>query len=105
MNQFCESFPEKCNGVVVGRINVTKLISDLTEMNVFPLKPDAADRATLADAVKALSQLVATRAVLERYMNAYPAFRIKPNGAPGSQVRNEQERLMALEDEAKAVLA
>jgi hypothetical protein len=42
--------------------------------------------------------------VLQRYVNAYPAFRIKPKGAPGSVARIEQERLMALEDEAKAAL-
>lgn len=45
------------------------------------------------------------RGLLERYMSAYPAFRIKPAGAPGSQVRDEQERLMALEDEARAAIA
>ena len=47
----------------------------------------------------------AMAAVLERYMNMYPAFRIKPEGAPGSQVRDEQERKMALEDAARALLA
>jgi len=44
------------------------------------------------------------RMLLERYVNAYPAFRIKPEGAPGSTVRIEQERLMDLEDEAMRVL-
>ncbi len=43
--------------------------------------------------------------VLERYTFAYPAFRFKPEGAPGSQVRTEQERLMALEDLARAAIA
>lgn len=43
--------------------------------------------------------------VLKRYMNAYPAFRIKPEGAPNSPVRVEQERLMALEDCARAAIA
>jgi hypothetical protein len=43
--------------------------------------------------------------LLERYMNAYPAFRIKPTGAPGSEARTEQERLMELEDAARAALA
>lgn len=46
----------------------------------------------------------ALREMLERYMNAYPAFRMKPIGAPGSQARDEQERLMALEDSARALL-
>ena len=44
------------------------------------------------------------RAVLERYMFAYPAFRMKPIGAPGSPARIESERLMALEEEAQRVL-
>ncbi len=99
-----EVFPEKRDGVVVNRINVTKLIDDLTAMNVFPLKPDAVDRATLADAVKALKSFVATRNMLERYIAAYPAFRVKPIGAPGSQARDEQERLMVLEEAAMGVL-
>lgn len=43
--------------------------------------------------------------ILERYTFAYPAFRFKPEGAPGSQVRTEQERLMALEDLARAAIA
>jgi hypothetical protein len=43
--------------------------------------------------------------LLRRYMAAYPAFRIKPMGSPGSQVRDEQERLMALEEAAIAALA
>jgi hypothetical protein len=59
--------------------------------------------------VTSVDQLAAQRDaiadVLERYVAAYPAFRIKPVGAPGSQVREEQERLMALEDAARAVLA
>lgn len=42
--------------------------------------------------------------VLCRYMDAYPAFRIKPQGSPGSQVRDEQERLMAIEDAAQVAL-
>jgi hypothetical protein len=44
-------------------------------------------------------------AVLRRYIAAYPAFRIKPEGAPGSPVRVEQERLMELEDLANAAIA
>lgn len=43
--------------------------------------------------------------VLERYVAAYPAFRIKPVGAPGSEKRIEQENLMALEDAARAAIA
>ena len=34
-----------------------------------------------------------------------PAFRLKPEGAPGSIVRIRQEKLIALEDAAAAVLA
>lgn len=44
------------------------------------------------------------RTVLERYMFAYPAFRMKPVGAPGSPARIESERLMALEEAAQAAL-
>lgn len=47
----------------------------------------------------------ALRAVLHRYMSAYPAFRMKPIGAPGSPARIEQENLMALEESARATLA
>src|SRR3990172_6829276 len=60
-----EVFPEKRDGQIVSRINVTKLIEDLTAMNVFPLPPDAADRATLADAVKALSSMAEMLAALK----------------------------------------
>lgn len=42
--------------------------------------------------------------MLGRYIGAYPAFRIKPVGEVGSQVRDEQERLMALESEAMTLL-
>lgn len=34
-----------------------------------------------------------------------PAFRAKPEGAPNSSVRIRQEKLIALEDQAAAVLA
>jgi hypothetical protein len=44
------------------------------------------------------------RTVLERYMFAYPAFRMKPIGAPGSPQRIESERLMALEEAAREAL-
>lgn len=54
-----------------------------------------------AAAARALPDLVK---VLERYMDAYPAFRIKPIGAPGSAARIEQENLMALEDAAKRLI-
>jgi len=43
--------------------------------------------------------------IVERYLLLHPAFRIKPEGAPGSPVRIEQERQLALEDAAKAALA
>jgi hypothetical protein len=42
--------------------------------------------------------------MLGRYMAAYPAFRIKPVGSEGSQAREEQERLMNLEEEAAELL-
>ena len=44
-------------------------------------------------------------AILERYINAYPAFRMKPVGAPNSPKRIEQEGLMALEEAAMAAIA
>lgn len=44
-------------------------------------------------------------AILRRYMAAYPAFRIKPVGAPGSEKRVEQENLIALEDDALDIIA
>lgn len=47
----------------------------------------------------------ALRTVLQRYMGAYPAFRMKPVGAEGSPARIEQENLMALEDAAIRALA
>lgn len=43
-------------------------------------------------------------AVLEDYLAAYPAFRIKPVGSPGSTARNEQNYQMALEDRARAAI-
>lgn len=42
---------------------------------------------------------------LERYMAAYPAFRMKPVGGEGSPARIEQENLMKLEEEAQAAIA
>lgn len=53
---------------------------------------------------RAASEIDCLRLVLARYMDAYPAFRIKPTGAPGSPARLEQENLMALEDLARAAL-
>ena len=47
----------------------------------------------------------ALRGILERYMFAYPAFRMKPVGAPGSPIRIEAERLMALEESAQKILS
>lgn len=44
-------------------------------------------------------------AILRRYIAAYPAFRMKPIGAPGSAARIEQENLMALEEAATAAIA
>ena len=43
-------------------------------------------------------------AMLARYIGAYPAFRMKPIGAPGSEKRIEQEHLMALEEAAVALI-
>lgn len=60
---------------------------------------------TLDEVLYLRSEVNRVRAVLRRYMAAYPAFRIKPIGAPNSPARIEQENLMALEDAANAVLA
>jgi hypothetical protein len=51
-----------------------------------------------------MTQNIALKAMVERYMSAYPAFRIKPVGAPNSEKRREQENLMALEDSARKLL-
>lgn len=53
----------------------------------------------------ALATVETLTAILGRYMAAYPAFRMKPIGAPGSVMRVEQENLMALEDAARAAIA
>lgn len=45
------------------------------------------------------------RELLTRYVYAYPAFRIRPIGAPGSEKRVDQESLIALEDAARTALA
>ena len=42
--------------------------------------------------------------VLEEYLQARPAFRLKPIGSPGSTARLEQEAAIATEDKAKAIL-
>lgn len=42
--------------------------------------------------------------LLRLYVQAYPAFRSKPIGAPGSAARATQEMQIALEDAAKALL-
>lgn len=44
-------------------------------------------------------------AVLQDVLAAYPAFRSKPVGAPGSYVRTQQERNIALEDRIKRAIA
>jgi hypothetical protein len=56
----------------------------------------------IVDEAEAAAEVLA---VLKRYVNAYPAFRMKPVGAPGSEKRIEQENLMALEDAARAAIA
>ena len=43
-------------------------------------------------------------AMLQNYMATYPAFRIKPLGAPGSVARVDQEFRIALEDEARRLV-
>lgn len=52
----------------------------------------------------ALSRAEKLEAVLRRYVAAYPAFSMKPIGAPNSPARIEQERLMSLEADATALL-
>ena len=52
----------------------------------------------------AIAKIEELRSVVIRYMGAHPAFRIKPVGAPGSEMRIEQERLMGLEDAAKLAI-
>lgn len=47
----------------------------------------------------------ALKLILWEYVREYPAFRGKPVGAPNSEKRREQERLIALEDRAKKLLA
>jgi len=42
--------------------------------------------------------------MLRRYISAYPAFRMKPIGAPNSEKRIEQEMLMQLEDDANSLI-
>ena len=42
--------------------------------------------------------------VLEEYLHARPASRVKPVGSPGSAARLEQEAAIAAEDRAKAIL-
>lgn len=44
------------------------------------------------------------RDLLRRYVDNFPAFRRMNIGAPGSQKRLQQERDIALEDEALAAL-
>lgn len=51
-----------------------------------------------------LERLRPLAAVLQHYVGAYPAFRMKPIGAEGSPARIEQENLMALEEQARAAL-
>ena len=43
--------------------------------------------------------------VLERYVSAYPAFSLHPDVLYSAIVRDERERLMALETEAMAIIA
>lgn len=42
---------------------------------------------------------------LEQYVEANPAFRLKPVGAPGSSARKAQDIHIALEDAALAAIA
>lgn len=77
-----------------------RTVSDLKSLGFSNSQIDAALRSQLSS--DALPDLIV---VLARYLGAYPAFRIKPTGAPGSPARIEQESLMALEDAAMAALA
>jgi FtsZ-binding cell division protein ZapB len=93
-------------GLVVDACNsfdaLTEQVAELREVGQSAAnRADDAERErdALTEANKKL------RVLLERYMNTYPAFRIKPEGAPGSQARDEQERLMTLEDLARAAIA
>jgi hypothetical protein len=45
------------------------------------------------------------RELLTEYMTEFPAFRAKPEGAPGSDARKEQEVDIKREDRTRAVLA
>ena len=42
--------------------------------------------------------------ILKEYLKLYPAFRVKPIGAPGSKARQEQEYQIELEDRVKELL-
>jgi hypothetical protein len=45
------------------------------------------------------------RALLTEYMDAFPAFRAKPQGTPNSPARQEQLADIHREDRVRAVLA
>lgn len=58
------------------------------------------DLETERDELRAALENLLTYDLVER-----PAFRSKPEGAPGSTVRIQQDKLIALEDAARAILA
>lgn len=64
--------------------------------------------AAAPDAIALLREMKAEngklREVLKRYMAAFPAYRGKHIGAPGSEARMQQEDNIAREDQAKAAL-
>lgn len=43
--------------------------------------------------------------LLREYMQEFPAFRLKPEGSPNSDARQEQQADIAREDRALALLA
>jgi len=61
-----------------------------------------ADASTACEVLPALLDCVEA---LSGYVAAYPAFRVMPVGAPGSQARLDQDKKIAMEDAAKAALA
>ena len=71
-------------------------------------RTDAELKSILADVRGPMSddELIAEmRALLAEYMTEFPAFRVKPQGAPHSDARKEQDADIRREDRARAVIA
>lgn len=51
------------------------------------------------------TKTVALADALRDYMNMFPAFRNRPEGAPNSTARKQQEAHIAIEDKARQALA